>query len=334
MLVVVGFVVLALGIFYLTGEAGFFEPQYTMIGYFPTANGLRKGAEVWLEGVQVGNVDSVDVLRQPDVDPNKRVSVSMAIHKKYQDLIRTDSKVRIETQGALGNNIVEISRGTPAGEIIPDGGAVQGEHAEDIKRIMSGTNDFVANLDYLSDKFKTITDRLNRGEGTVGKLKTDQEIRTQLNDTIEQANQLLSDVRSGNGSIGLNSQDPLAKKADAVMARLNNMSDYVESGKGTLGQIPSLAKRGEDLAAHFQEIARRSDQGSLEKLMTSKDLFGPTIQKINALADTVENGQAAQFMKNPTFRSTMTQISSEILKLIYDFSKNPATYLKIDFRLF
>src|SRR5215831_3981473 len=165
------FVVVAAGVFYLTGESGFFEPQYSIVGYFPAANGLRKGAEVWLEGVQVGNVASVDILKE-STDPNKSVAVSMDIYKRYQDFIRTDSKVRIETQGALGNNIVAVSRGTSSGQVLPDGGSLEGEHAVDMKKIITGTNDFVANLDYLSDKYKTITDRLNRGAGTVGKLRT------------------------------------------------------------------------------------------------------------------------------------------------------------------
>src|SRR5579884_2026252 len=88
-LVITSFVLLALAIFYISGESGFFQPQYTIIGYFPSANGLRKGAEVWLEGVWVGNVESVEVSKQSD--PDKSIEVKMRIYKTYQNIIRTDS---------------------------------------------------------------------------------------------------------------------------------------------------------------------------------------------------------------------------------------------------
>src|SRR5215813_12048929 len=128
-LVIASFILLALAIFYISGGAGFFQPQYTITGFFPSANGLRKGAEVWLEGVWVGNVDSVEVSTQSD--PNKSIEVVMKIYKTYQNIIRTDSRMGIETQGLLGNNIVAISRGSAAGQVIPDGGVLQGEQAGD-----------------------------------------------------------------------------------------------------------------------------------------------------------------------------------------------------------
>jgi phospholipid/cholesterol/gamma-HCH transport system substrate-binding protein len=333
MLVLVGFFVLGFVIFYITGAAGLFEPQYTITGYFATANGLRKGAEVWLEGVPVGNVDSVNVLAVAS-DPSKSVQVALGIYRKYQEIIRTDSKLTITTQGPLGNNVVEISRGTPAGQVVPDGGTLQGENSEDIKRIISGANDFVGNLNALSDEGKEIMDRINRGEGTIGKLKTDKEIHNNLSNTLNGMSDLMSDLRSGNGTIGLNAQNPLQNKANAVLARTNQMADYVRSGNGTLGRISSLADRADTLVSRFQQIANDMDRGSVAKIAKDENLFRPTIQKINDLSNTVENGAMAQFLHSDTFHATTNQISSEIYKLFYDFSKNPAKYLKIDLGLF
>src|SRR5215471_10911383 len=188
-LVIASFVLLALAIFYISGGAGFFQPQYTIIGYFPSANGLRPGAEVWLEGVWVGNVQQVAISKSSD--PNKSIEVEMKIYKTYQNIIRTDSKMGIETQGLLGNNIVEISRGSAAGQVIPDGGSLQGEQAGDIKKIITGTNDFIANLDVLSDEVKRMADRIDRGEGTVGKLVSDPQIFDNLNKMTAEANLLV-----------------------------------------------------------------------------------------------------------------------------------------------
>ena len=343
MLVIASFVLLAMAIFYISGQAGFFQPQYKIIGYFPSANGLRKGAEVWLEGVQVGNVDSVEVSKQSD--PNKSIEVAMKINQTYQNIIRTDSKMGIETQGLLGNNVVEISRGSAAGQVIPDGGVLQGEQAGDIKKIITGTNDFIANLDVLSDEFKRMADRIDRGEGTLGKFVGDTAIYDNLNKMTAEANLLVRDARTGNGTVGLlMHDDALYRKTDAAIDRLNKMVDYIESGNGTIGKFykdPSVANRADALIARFQNIADDIDQGkgSLGKIVKNDELYNDlrtTMQKVNGLVDTVQNGEgsAGRFIKDPTLYNSFNQTTSEILKLLYDFRQNPKKYLTINFKLF
>src|ERR1044071_4929715 len=118
MLVIVSFLLLAVAIFYVSGSSGFLTPKYTITAYFASANGLRNGGEIWLEGVTVGNVRDVRI--STETDPNKSVAVEMKIDKRFQNIIRSDSQVSIETKGLLGDNIVEISKGSAAGQIIPD----------------------------------------------------------------------------------------------------------------------------------------------------------------------------------------------------------------------
>ena len=71
-LVITSFALLAVAIFYISGQSGFFTPKYTVIAYFQNANNLKDGAEVSLEGVTIGNVDSVKISKEPD--PNKAVA--------------------------------------------------------------------------------------------------------------------------------------------------------------------------------------------------------------------------------------------------------------------
>jgi hypothetical protein len=129
-LVIASFLLLALAIFYVSGESGFLISKYKITCYFASANGLRKGGEVWLEGVTAGNVESVVISRQSD--PNKAVEVEIKLDKKYQNIVRSDSQVTIETKGLLGDNIVEITRGSAAGQVIQDG-VLQGGDTGDIR---------------------------------------------------------------------------------------------------------------------------------------------------------------------------------------------------------
>jgi len=95
-----------LGMVYALGaRARLFEARYTLHADFTEVGGLVEGATVRLAGVQIGRV--VDV-RLPG-EPGGKVRVELNIARRYSDRIRKDSVARIETQGLLGDRIVEIT---------------------------------------------------------------------------------------------------------------------------------------------------------------------------------------------------------------------------------
>ena len=53
--------------------------------------------------------------------------------------------------------------------------------------IVQGTNDFVANLQVLSEDFKKIADRIEQGEGTLGKFLTDTSIYDNANSAVRRS---------------------------------------------------------------------------------------------------------------------------------------------------
>src|SRR5215831_8639004 len=99
-LVITSFALLALAIFYVSGQSGFFVKKYTITAFFQNANNLRGGAEVSLEGVTIGNADDVRVSKESD--PMRAVEATLRLDEKYKNIIRTDSKVSISTIGLLG----------------------------------------------------------------------------------------------------------------------------------------------------------------------------------------------------------------------------------------
>src|SRR5712691_7014591 len=117
-LVITSFALLAMAIFYVGGQRGFFVKTYTVKAYFQNANNLRDGAEVSLEGVTIGSVHSVDISKE--TDPAKAVEASLNLDSKYKNIIRSDSKVSISTIGLLGDSKVDITRGSEKGTVLED----------------------------------------------------------------------------------------------------------------------------------------------------------------------------------------------------------------------
>src|SRR5262249_3636879 len=100
-LVIASFALLALAIFFISGESGFLTRHYMITAYFGNANNLKTGAEVHLEGVNIGSVRTVQVSRQSD--PQRAVEVELSLDERFRNIIRTDSKVSITTIGLLGD---------------------------------------------------------------------------------------------------------------------------------------------------------------------------------------------------------------------------------------
>lgn len=343
-LVITSFALLALAIFYVSGQTGFLTKKYTITAYFQNANNLRSGAEVSLEGVTIGNVDKVEVSKQ--ADPLKAVEAALEVDTKYKNIIRSDSKVSISTIGLLGDSKVDITRGTEAGKVIEDGGTLQGSEEGDIRRIVQGANDVVANFQVLSEDFKKITDRIDRGEGTLGKFLTDTAIYDNANAATSELNALVKDARTGPGTMGrLISDDELYKKVMQIGDRVDLLVMKVESGNGSAGKFvndPSLYNRFDDLAAKFQGITDRIDrgEGTLGKLLSKDDALYTDLRngvtKFNTFIDSVQNGEGTigKAIKDPTLFNSLNQTTSEIQKLIYDFRQNPKKFLTINFKLF
>lgn len=341
--VIISFVLLALAIFFIGGESGILTEKYTITVFFPSANGLRTGAEVWLEGVTIGNVSAVRISRQ--ADPSKSVEAEMRLDQSFQNIIRSDSLVSILTTGLLGDMHVELTRGTDAGQVIPEGGTLQGMEAGDIRQIITSTNDFVGNLEVLSGQIRRMADRVDKGEGTLGKFLSDSSIYDNANLAVEEAVTLVRDARTGPGTIGrLMSDDQLHQRFNNTVDRVDAIVARIERGEGTIGKFvndPSLYNRADQLVSRFQTMADRIErgEGTLGKLSKDDALYAEareTMEKVSTLVTSIENGQgtAGRFIKDPTLYNSLNQTSSEILKLLYDFRQNPKKFLTVNLRLF
>src|SRR5437016_3221417 len=276
-LVVVSFALLALAIFYVSGESGIFTKRYKVISYFASANGLRSGAEVWLEGVTIGNVDQVRISKE--ADPKKAVEVQLQLDQNYRNIIRTDSMVTIGTIGLLGDKYVNITRGSEAGEVLADNGELVGSEAGDIAKIVTGTSDFVANLDALSNQVKKLADRVDRGEGTLGRLLTDTAIFDNANATMREANAFVRDLRTGNGTFGkLVSDDELYRRVNNLMDRVDTLIGSIEHGHGTAARFindPAVFDKADRILARVDAVADRVErgEGTLGKLTKDETVY-------------------------------------------------------------
>ena len=144
------FVLMALAVFLgmvyaLGARARIFEARYTIHADFAEVSGLTEGATVRLAGVQIGRVSGVHLPGQP----GGKVRVDLTIARRYADRIRKDSVARIETQGLLGDKVVEITVGSAAAPALRAGEVLAARDPADFGRMLgegAGTVKDVAGL--------------------------------------------------------------------------------------------------------------------------------------------------------------------------------------------
>ena len=342
LLVIVSFLLLASGIFFVGGDTAFFTKRVTFTAFFPEGNGLLRGAEVFLDGVRVGNVSAVEIADVPE--ENHKIDVTLGVDARYHNLVRTDSTVTIGSKGLLDDKTVQITSGTK-GEVIPDGGTIQGTAASDIQRAISGVNDVMANLTILTQSFVDLAANVNEGKGTLGKFLTNSEIHDNMNLTVLQAKALINDFRSGSGSASkLIYDDELYRRVNGLLERIDDLVVKIESGDGTVGRLINdrvLYDRAEQLLGKMEPVVDRINrgEGTLGRLSTDEALYNDvraSINRLNSLMDKVENGEGtvAKLINDPTLFNTLNQTTSELQKLLYDVRQDPQKYMTINLRLF
>ena len=344
--VLVGIILVVVGIFYVTGT-GALGPKYRLITFLPEVDGLAVGAPVSINGVEVGNVDSISIApsrgAQPPT-PDRSVQVVMRINRNFRDDIRTDSYAQLFTEGFLGNRVVSIQRGYN-GQPLGDGQEIPGREERAMKEIVERGADLMQNLTALSSQIGGIVGALQHGQGTFGKLLTDETAYNRINSVLARVDQMTASLQQGQGTIGkLMVSDELYNKFNSAAGGLDNVVNAVEHQKGSLGKFifdPSVHDRAQQFLSSGNALLAdvRAGRGTLGKLANDDTLFATWRQTGENLRDATANlnsrdSTAGKFFSDPLFYDNMSGVAGDLRLLLNEFREDPKKYLRVKFSLF
>lgn len=174
----VGLMFLMAGILAVGNLHSTFIKKIEVTAIFDDVNGLQPGNNVWYSGVKIGTVNSMSFHGE------SQVRVVVKIDEKSQQYIRKDAKVKISTDGLIGNKIVIIYGGTSAAPPVEDGDNLGIEKIVSTEEMLNTLRESNTNLLAITTDFKTISKKIVDGEGTVGKLLKDESIYNSLGVTL------------------------------------------------------------------------------------------------------------------------------------------------------
>lgn len=342
--VIVASLVLAVLIFLMSGTAGIFTKKLTLKAYFQSANGLRVGAPVTLQGVTIGNVKEIRIVPERKTDPVEvvlKIAQSPAVKA-----IKKDSKAELASAGVLGDLFVDIDSKAATGGDIQDGDVLVAEGgASSIEDVVKAGQGTLQNMDVLLKRMDRILATVEQGEGSVGKFIKDPALFNKASALITQMQAIVDDVSKGKGSIGkLLSDDELYRKVNSSVDKLNKIVDDLNAGKGTAGKFlkdEELYKNANETIAKANKLMDdvNAGRGALGKFAKDEEFakkMDNIVTNLSTMSTRLESGEGSvgKLMRDPSLYNNADQMLVETRNLVKGIRENPKKYLTIHFKLF
>lgn len=263
-LVVGGFFLLALASFAvmvlsLSARTGVWARHYELVAHFRDVRGLIGSAPVRLAGKRVGQVKAVEF---DSVDPeHPGVRVVLQIEESVRERIRSDSVASIGSAGLLGDQVVDITLGTPRGTALGNGDDLTSVNPPDLNdtidkgaRALDNVANLAANLNNLVKDF----DEASGGE--------------RLADSIAALGDIITEVQEGNGLLHSviydASEGQGVQSIESSLLTLERILTEIDSGEGILHTLIYDKPTEQDIVlqtleagAHLNSILAKIDRG-------------------------------------------------------------------------
>jgi len=176
--VLLGIVIFIAAVLTLGGQKKTFEKKATLKAVFKDVNGLQPGNNVWFSGVKVGTVKKISFT------PNALVEVIMNIETKTMHYIKKDARAKISSEGFIGNKIVMIYGGSIQSGPVADNDVLIADNGLGTDEMMATLQQNNKNLLDITGNIKMITERLMNGQGSAGKILSDDKLANDLQTAI------------------------------------------------------------------------------------------------------------------------------------------------------
>ncbi len=271
---------------------------------FTDVGGLKERDNVVYRGMKVGAIDRIKLS-----STNVIVEISVS-----PDVILRDSyRISVAALSLLGGNYLLLEEGTGAvhplsmhvfkGEAPVDWMRDLGEIARNLNELTTDGSfkGLITNLETAAQNLNAIVARVERGEGTAGKLLSgDDTLYNNLSETLASARNVSARLEKGEGTIGrlLSTNDTVYADLQRTLANAARISDSIANGEGTLGKLVSK----DDAVYDGIRDSVANIKAVTEKLRNGEGLLG------RAVNDTVLADNADKLIAN------LTEVSERLKK--------------------
>jgi phospholipid/cholesterol/gamma-HCH transport system substrate-binding protein len=269
----------------LSGGKVFKDKGYELVAGFETLKSLKPGDEVRMAGVKIGEVHLTRLA-------GRRAEAILRIDSAVK--IKADATATIAMQGLIGTNSISIDLGSPSAKDLPPGAEIHTQESADLNTVMTQIGDLGKKLEASLGSLGTAFSGDGKSPGLVQKLDTlITENREKVGATMSNLQQITDKVNKGEGTLGKIINDPKlhdelvatiadiktsAEQAKTFMANAQSIIDQVKQGKGAVGALVFDQKAGDDIKTSIANLRAVSDklakgEGTLGKLLNDDSML-------------------------------------------------------------
>lgn len=258
---------LALGILVFIGRGQhWFKKKTTFYTYFNEGYNLKPGAQVKIFNTWIGFVEQMELTRE------NRVKITIKIFENDAAKIRADSIATVDSPTIIGSEFIAITPGSPEKPAIPKGGIINskakknigeylkeyeiqqkiedfGQLISDLKMVMERLKDPEGPLFSVLYDIKEVTNKLNKGEGSLGRLFMEEDLYREVRTAIK-------DLRETSASI--------KELSDNVAEGIHLLPDTMEKINDTAHKLDHVMSRLKTATERAPEMQRQVEDALIE----------------------------------------------------------------------
>ena len=173
-----GLAIFILAIFIIGKQKNLFNPVFKLTANFHNVSGLQVGNKIRFSGINVGTVDNIRIVN------DSTVRVDMLIKKDVWQFIKTDCSVAIGSEGIIGDRLLIISQGSSDEDLAKEGQQLHSTEPVETDAIMKSLLVTAGNAEVITNQLAEIMTKINKGDGTLGRLIQDKTMAENLNKTM------------------------------------------------------------------------------------------------------------------------------------------------------
>ncbi len=241
----IGIAVFIAAIYFLGAKQQMFRSTFRLSGVFRDVGGLQAGNNVRLSGINVGTVENITMISDTSV------RVGILVDESTREFIKKDALATIGSEGLMGNKVLIISPGTGGKKGIENNDVIQTAPPINMDDILYSLKSTIDNASSITGYLKTITNNVQSGQGTIGRLIMDKSWRENFDSTF---------ANFKDGSVGFRTFMEKTNELDLLLLSLNktveNASDVtldlakitnnMQSGNGIMGKLLMDKSTGEN----------------------------------------------------------------------------------------
>ncbi len=228
----IGLLILLAGVFVMGDKQQLFSSTFGVYTNFKTVEGLKSGALVMLNGIKVGVVDNVRLM----MDTASYVRVDMTIDGEFQNYLRSSTVATVDQNGIIGEKIIALRLLDVNAPLVRSGDSIMSIPPANYLAIIDDARLAVKNAQNITGSLDTLLLRFRKGEGTLGKLLTDEEAYNQLVGVSASAQRLFDETgkQFSDMSTTLNRA---SRNVDEITVETQRLISDIGKGKGTVGAL-------------------------------------------------------------------------------------------------